>query len=183
MQYALGRVEELGFAVDPIRVKTGAYFSGMINSSGYPTLIASYHLPVMANCTNTASPYSPSAPGCTFPPGGFLTWPQMTGTALEPFWLTGSNYTGSVAPLPTEFANQLQANDSYDIYPMAGLAMMVDHNDPGAAQAWSWYLPNVYNAIPAGYKQSGPQWFIVPRTDTNTLPAQPTATPSSAGAT
>ncbi len=42
---------------------------------------------------------------------------------------------------------------------------------------------NVYQEVTPGAIHGDPKWAIVPRTDTNTLPAQPTATPSSAGAT
>ena len=78
---------------------------------------------------------------------------------------------------------QTGQDDGYPIWAMPGLAMAVDHNDPGAAQAWGWFAPNVYQGVTPGAIPGDPKWAIVPRTDTNTLPAQPTATPSSAGAT
>ncbi|HUC71290.1 MAG TPA: hypothetical protein VMS01_08880, partial [Stellaceae bacterium] len=59
----------------------------------------------------------------------------------------------------------------------------VDHGDAGAATAWGWYRPNVYQMIPQDALQGDPKWAIVPRTDTNALPPQPTAIPSAAGAT
>jgi len=37
--------------------------------------------------------------------------------------------------------------------------------------------------IPQDALQGDPKWAIVPRTDTNALPPQPTAIPSAAGAT
>ena len=180
LAYALGRVAELGFASGPLRLATvSKFFTGMINSSGYPQLIGAYEIPSETNCTNTSG-------GCTAPPGGFYsTWPAFV-AAIPQAFLTGNgwNPAGNDGDgyLAQYFAGGLN-DDGRPIYLLGGLAMMVDHGDPGAAQAWSWFLPNVYHAIPAGYLQWDPKWVIVPRTDTNTLPLQPTATPAAAGAT
>jgi hypothetical protein len=177
-QYGFGRAEELGFAADPLRAHIGAYLSGMINQSGYPKLIGMYQMPTEMNCVNGSS--------CTAPPGGFYaTWPALVAAIARPF-LTGTGWNpagnGRAGDLPRYFAANLN-DDGRPIYAMGGLAMMVDHGDPGAAQAWRWFMPNVYRAIPAGSLQFDPKWAIVPRTDANTLPPQPTATPSAAGAT
>ncbi len=185
LEYALGRVAELGFAVDAIRAHTARFVIDMINLSGYPQLLAHYELPTEANCTNTAAP-----PGCTAPPGGFYpTW-AATVAALTPAYVTGANWpaTGNsgVGDLVQFFARELTQtgrDDGYPFWAMAGLAMAVDHGDAGATQAWRWYRPNVYQMIPQDALQGDPKWAIVPRTDTNALPAQPTAIPSAAGAT
>lgn len=50
-----------------------------------------------------------------------------------------------------------------------GLAMLVDQQVPGAMAAWSWYNANK----PA----TDARWAILPRTDHNILPPQPTTTP------
>ena len=178
--YGIGRTVELGFAAGPLQAQTvGKYMTGMINNSGYPELIGMYEIPSEANCANTSG-------GCTAPPGGFYsTWPAVVAAIPAPF-LTGVGWNpagnGGDGYLAQYFAGGL-TDDGRPIYAMGGLAMMVDNGDPGAAQAWSWFLPNVYHAISPGYLQWDPKWVIVPRTDTNTLPPQPTATPSVAGST
>jgi hypothetical protein len=190
LHYALGRAEELGFAVDPIRKMTDQYVITMINDSGYPDLLAAYELPVESNCTNTAPPYSASKPGCTAPPGGFLPSWAAIGAALYPGFLTGAGYPASgnsgYGALPQYFRRQLTQTgqaDGYPLWAMSGLAMAVDHGDAGAERAWRWFVPNVYRAVTPGAIPADPKWAIVPRTDTNPLPAQPTATPLSAGVT
>ncbi len=180
LAYALGRAAELGFAVNPLRVNTvSKFFTGIINSSGHPKLIGMYEIPSETNCTNSSG-------GCTAPPGGFYTsWSAAVAAIPQPF-LTGKGWNPAGndgdGALPAYFAGGLN-HDGRPIYLMGGLAMMVDNGDPGAAQAWSWFVPNVYRAIPAGDLQFDPKWAIVPRTDANTLPAQPIATPSAANAT
>ena len=172
LHYALGRAEELGFAVDPIRKMTDQFVVGMIDNSGHPQLLAQYELPVEQQG------------------GGFLpSWAAVVG-ALAPAYVTGNGWpaTGNSGDgdLVQYFVRQLTQtgqDDGYPIWAMPGLAMAVDHNDPGAAQAWGWFAPNVYQGVTPGAIPGDPKWAIVPRTDTNTLPAQPTATPSSAGAT
>jgi hypothetical protein len=179
VQYAFGRAEELGFAADALRAHIGTYLSGMINNSGYPDLIGMYQIPVEMNCANGSA--------CTAPPGGFYaTWPALVAAIPVPF-LTGAGWNpagnGGAGDLAQYFAANL-FDDGRPIYAMGGLAMMVDHGDAGAAQAWSWFLPNVYQPVTAGGSlQWDPKWAIVPRADTNTLPAQPTATPSVDSAT
>ena len=185
LEYALGRVAELGFATDAIRAHTARFVIDMINLSGYPQLLAHYELPTEANCTNSASP-----PGCTAPPGGFYpTW-AATVAALTPAYVTGANWpatgnsgVGDLAQFFAREVTQTGRDDGYPFWAMAGLAMAVDHGDAGATQAWRWYRPNVYQMIPQDALQGDPKWAIVPRTDTNTLPAQPTTIPSAAGAT
>ena len=60
----------------------------------------------------------------------------------------------------------------------AAMASIVDNSVPGAAQAEAWIKANVYQPLVAnGTFASDPSWAIIPRTDTNVLPAQPTATP------
>ena len=40
---------------------------------------------------------------------------------------------------------------------------------------WEWMLANVYDVIPDWASSTGgPKWAILPRTDTNVLPAKPT---------
>jgi hypothetical protein len=42
----------------------------------------------------------------------------------------------------------------------------------GASNAWAWFFANGYTIAKADAK-----WAVVPRTDNNTLPAQPTTMP------
>ncbi|HUC69986.1 MAG TPA: hypothetical protein VMS01_02220, partial [Stellaceae bacterium] len=131
-----------------------------------------------------------AAPGCTAPPGGFYpTW-AATVAALTPAYVTGANWpaTGNsgVGDLVQFFARELTQtgrDDGYPFWAMPGLAMAVDHGDAGAVPAWDWFASNVYQGITRGAIPGDPKWAIVPRTDTNALPAQPTAIPSAAGAT
>ncbi|MGA8379650.1 MAG: hypothetical protein WB710_00805, partial [Stellaceae bacterium] len=165
VQYALGREAELGFAAKPLQVYSGAYPIGMIDNSGTPWAINIYQIPVEKLG------------------GGFLaTWPALlatltpqylspTGTPVDP----ATGQPSGLANGPTAFANDLGV-ESYPLYLLGGVAMLDDAAAPGAAQAWSWMKANVENgAGPALFAM--PKWAIVPRTDTNPLPPQPTATP------
>jgi hypothetical protein len=165
VQYALGREAELGFAARPLQLYSGAYPLGLLNSSGQPWAINVYQMPV-------------EQAG-----GGFLaTWPALfaaltpqylspTGTPVDP----ATGQPSGLANGPTAFADDLGV-ESYPLYLLGGVAMLDDAAAPGAAQAWSWMKANVENgAGPALFAM--PKWAIVPRTDTNALPPQPTATP------
>ena len=172
LQYALGRVAELGFAAGPLRAQTGLYPVGMILDSGYPHLIGSYEVPVEYNYTPLGA-----TSGESIPPGGWMdTWAKVTGS-LTPAFLTSvgwqSTWNSGAGDLDTYYAAQLQA-DGRVIWLAGGLAMMVDAGDPRAATAWAWYKPTVYDAISL---DSNPKWAIVPRTDSNVLPAIPTVVP------
>jgi hypothetical protein len=117
---------------------------------------------------------------CTAPPGGFLaSWAAVVAALPAPF-LTGVGWNpannGGEGDLPQYFARNL-TDDGRPIWAMGGLAAMVDRGDAGAMQAWGWFVPNVYRAIPAADLEADPKWCILPRTDANPLPAQPTATP------
>ncbi len=53
---------------------------------------------------------------------------------------------------------------------------LVDEGAPGATQAEAWIKAHVYQPLVAsGSLAADPSWAIVPRTDHNTLPAQPIA--------
>jgi hypothetical protein len=173
VQYALGRANELGFAVGPLLTYSSPYPVGMINSSGYPELIAMYQTPAELNYVAA-------------PPGGYYaTWPALVAAIPAPF-LTGAGWNpagnGADGDLAQYFAANL-TDDGRPIWLAGGLAMAADAEAAGAAKAWSWFRSNVYQAIPADDLEWDPKWAIVPRTDPNTLPAQPTATPSAASTT
>jgi hypothetical protein len=158
-QYALGRAAELGFAAAPLTRSTGQYLTGMIDRSGHPKMIASYHLPVAQK------------------PGGMIaSWPGLVAALDEP-WLTGADYTGGSAQgaVPTSFTQELY-DQGYDMYASAALALLVDEHAPGAVQAESWIVSNVYRPlIINGGLATDPSWAIVPRTDHNSLPPEPTS--------
>jgi Protein of unknown function (DUF3383) len=160
LSYSLSRIEELGFAADPLRSRQIHYMIGMINDSGHPTLITTYELPIAS------------------PTAWYTDWAGVV-SGLTPAFLTGVGWDRAHgADLPQYFTANL-GDDGRPIWGMAGLADAVAHGDPGAAQAWRWFLENVYRAIPAGKLEGDPKWAIVPRTDANALPSQPTATPPS----
>ncbi|HTV44238.1 MAG TPA: hypothetical protein VMF05_02885 [Stellaceae bacterium] len=159
VQYSLGRANELGFAALPLSLQSGQYLIGMINTSGEPMLIANYETPV-------------EQAG-----GGFLpNWPSVLATFV-PSWITGVDWTGTSdqGDLPEAFASN-DTPQGYDANAMAALAPLVDEGAPGAAQAWAWMTANVYTPVlDSGYSwTTDPSWAIVPRTDDNTLPPQPT---------
>jgi hypothetical protein len=100
------------------------------------------------------------------PAGGDLSWQQITTgppSALSQAFLTGNGWNPARgSPLPQYFKLNLTA-DGRPIYAQGGLAMMVDAGDPGAAQAWGWFVSHVYHAIPAHDLEADPKWAIVPR--------------------
>ncbi len=165
VQFAIGREAELGFAAKPLQVYSGAYPIGLVNNSGQPWMVNTYQMPVEQAA------------------GGFLNgWPAVIAT-LTPQYLSPTgvlvNPTTGVATGrangPSAFAADLGA-EGYPLYLLGGMAMLDDAGAPGAAQAWSWMKANVETPAAAGLT-TAPKWAIVPRTDSNTLPAIPTATP------
>ena len=89
---------------------------------------------------------------------------QRTMCVMQPGWRLARCY----------FRGNLAA-DGRQTWLTPGLAMLVDQNAPGAAAAWNWWKANVYSKVPDFGKD--PKWAIVPRTDNNTLPPQPTTMP------
>ena len=159
LTYALARIEELGFAADPLRARHIQFAIGMINSS-WPQLITVYHLPVAS------------------PRAWYTNWSQVAGGFTTAF-LTGNGWLPSQGrDLHGYFAANL-SDDGRQIWLMPGLAGAVSRGDPGAAPAWRWFLANVYRAIPSTQLKRNPKWAIVPRTDGNTLPIQSTGIPPS----
>jgi hypothetical protein len=147
--YGLGRCRELGFAAEPLLAWSGQFLTSMINNSGEPRLVAAYYIPIEKRG------------------GGFLRgWSEVL-AAFTP------TYLGST--LPTKFATQLNWVDGYAFYAFSGAAFLVDNRTPGAAEAWKWLDANVYKKAPD--KTAILKWAIVPRTDSNRLPAQPAAIP------
>jgi hypothetical protein len=161
LAYALDRIEELGFAGDPLRSHFMQFPIGMINNSGLPQLISIYEMPAAS------------------PTAWYHSWSDVIAGLTKAF-VTGVGWNPALgSDLSQYFVDNLY-DDGRPIWLMGGLAGAAARNDPGAVKAWSWFLTNVYHAIAAGALQGDPKWAIVPRTDTNTLPAQPTATPPTA---
>jgi hypothetical protein len=165
LQYALGREAELGFAAKPLQLYSGVYPIGLVNSSGQPWAINTYQMPVEQA------------------QGGFLAgWPQVFATLTAPYLSpTGvlidpaNSQPSGRANGPAAFAADLGV-EGYPLYLLGGMAMLDDAAAPGAAQAWAWLQANVETPAMSGLL-TAPKWAIVPRTDANVLPAQPTATP------
>jgi hypothetical protein len=166
VQYSLGRAAELGFAAGPLALHTGQFLIGLINNSGYPELVANYEEPSADSSGNWIA-----------------SWPAYVAT-YQPAFLTGTgwNYGNGGDPLSCDW-NGTGCNNSgvgseqypqgYEAYASAALATLADEDAPGAAQAEAWMQPNVYAAIGAQWA-TDPSWAIIPRTDTNVLPPQPT---------
>ena len=158
--YGLGRAKEVGFAAEPLVAHTAAWFTGLVNNSGYPTLVAQYEMPVEKSGG-----------------GFFATWAAMI-AALKPAWVTGNGYvsTDGGVSLPAYWAQNLNA-DGRQGWAIAAAGFLT--GEPGGAQMWSWVQQHVYNAIGdwASNPGAGPKWAVLPRTDANALPAMPTAPP------
>jgi hypothetical protein len=158
VQYTLGRLAELGFASRPNQLHSGRYIIGMIGSSA-PILVALYQIPVE------------KAGG-----GWWATWSDLIAKGMDSNYLDGGQARGG---LPAYFRNNLSASGR-QVWGTPGLAMLVDQNAPGAAAAWSWWKASVYSKVPGSHLvpfTSDPRWAILPRTDRNVLPAQPTKMP------
>ncbi|HEV2100255.1 MAG TPA: hypothetical protein VGR45_15200, partial [Stellaceae bacterium] len=152
LQYALGRVYELGYPIGAVAAWTAPFPIGMINASAMPTLVGFYQI-------------APLRQGAA---GWFTTWAGLISALnLTPNCCGGRGF-------PIYFTNNL-ASDGRPVWLTPGLAMTVDQKQPGAAQAWSWWKANVYSKVPDF--ANDPKWAIVPRTDTNVLPAQPIVAP------
>ncbi len=158
--YGLGRAKEVGFAAEPLLAHTAAWLTGLVNNSGYPTLVAQYEMPVEKSGG-----------------GFFATWAAMI-AALKPAWLTGNGYvsTDGGVSLPAYWAQNLNA-DGRQGWAIAAAGFLT--GEPGGAQMWSWMQQHVYNAIGdwASNPGAGPKWAVLPRTDANALPAMPTVPP------
>ncbi len=148
VQYAIGRAAELGFPMQAINGMSALFPIGMILDSGMPTLVGYYE-------------DGPLGSGRT---GWYSTWASwMTSLNLTPNCCGGGGF-------PAYFMDNI-ASDGREVWLTPGLAMTVDQNQPRAAQAWAWFKANVYSKVPDF--ANDPKWAIVPRTDTNVLPAQP----------
>jgi hypothetical protein len=81
VQYALGRVAELGFASQALQLHTGQYIIGIIGSSA-PILVAQYEIPVE------------KAGG-----GWFASWSDLIANGIDPTWLSGSQSGAACLPI------------------------------------------------------------------------------------
>ena len=148
MHYALGRAVELGFPMQQIMAHYLAYSIAVANSA-HPEFLGAYTM------------------GVQNPAGTF--WPDLPSVfaAADPTYFASlaANFAGSICCEYAEWAGM-------------GLAMAKDQGVPGAAAAWAWYYTNGYS-LPGSISNHNvdPRWAIVPRTDSNVLPPQSTATP------
>ncbi|HEY3912275.1 MAG TPA: hypothetical protein VGM07_20675 [Stellaceae bacterium] len=161
VQYSIGRAAELGFAAGPLVAYSGQYLINEINVSGYPKLVGAYLMPTSFEGS-----------------GPIRSWPALIAD-LSPSYLTGVGWAGTTnaGPIATFFNTQLYPQ-GYDAYVMAALSPLVDEAAPGAAQAEAWVKAHIHDPMVSnGALERDPSWAIVPRTDRNTLPPQPTALP------
>lgn len=149
LEYAVGRAVELGFPMQKIQAELGQFPIGIIASS-QPWFL-----------------------------GGYAFGPQKAGGGYWPSW--SAYYAGGADPT---YLTELQTswvggmNGGRQTWVQPGLAMLVDQAVPGANVGWSWYNTNGYSLPSAAtYRNGDPRWAIVPRTDDNVLPPQPTTTP------
>ena len=163
VQYSLGRIAELGFAARPLQLYSGKFFDEILSSTN-PKTIAIYE---DAPADNT---------GAYFP-----DWQTEMDRAANPAWISGVGYTGVASTaLPTYWAANL-TNNGRQVWGTPGIAMLVDAGDTAAPAEWAWWMANVYTPTANAGATQGfaavPWWNIVPRTDTNVLPAMPTTIP------
>jgi hypothetical protein len=153
LEYAVGRAAELGFAAKPIQAELGQLPIGIISSSE-PWFLGAYVMGVSGtNAAGTA--------------GMWPSFEALYAGGEDPTYLAGlkANWVAG-------------AGNGRQVWVQPGLAMLVDQSVPGASAAWSWYNTNDYslpNAVTT--HNADPRWAIVPRTDNNVLPPQPTTTP------
>jgi hypothetical protein len=146
----IGRAVELGFAGKAIQAYTAKYF--LDGTAAYPYISEIYELPTQA------------ADGSMF-----ATWDDVL-AAIGPSYLTGVGRDPSLPPdLPQTFAGGNNPTGRH-VYLQPGMAMMVDQG----LTTWDWWNTNVASKINFN---PNPMWDVVPRTDSNVLPAQPTTTP------
>ena len=107
--YALGRVNELGFACKAVFSYTGKWFTDMIHTSGNPYVSAIYQLQVEKNGGDYFSSWAETL--------AFLT-PEYLNDKLPPYFVK------NVLP------------DGRQDWATPGLAYLVDSNEAGAAEAW-----------------------------------------------
>ncbi|HEY1301149.1 MAG TPA: hypothetical protein VGF07_11680, partial [Stellaceae bacterium] len=150
--YGLGRAKELGFAAGPLLDWTAVWLNAQVAFDG--RLLAVYQQPVEANFK-------------TNPSGGFFPSWAAVEAALAPA------YTAPGGGLNQDFAGRTLA-DSYLGWLQAGASYV--GAEPGGAATWTWYDHNVRQpiAVSAQPQSAEPKWAILPRTDGNALPTQPT---------
>lgn len=149
MEYALGRATELGFAAQKIQAWSDTLPISIISSAN-PWFIAAYVI------------------GVEQAGGGFYPTIAAAEAADDPTSLAG--YVEAPASVNGQWTGR-------QTWVQPGLAMAVDQGLPGAASAWNWYNANDYSLVTGASRSAQPRWAIVPRTDTNVLPAQPTSIP------
>ena len=168
LTYALGRVAELGFAARPIQLYTGVYPITAINSTE-PWILNAYNIPAEKVGSTWYSSWADVFSDLT---------PQYLSSAGVPVNPNTGQPSGYLN-LEASFKNDLNT-EGYPLYQLGGTAMLVDAGAPGATTAEAWLQANVVTpALVFGDPLAGnPKWDIAPRTDTNVLPAIPTATPA-----
>ena len=148
LEYAVGRAVELGFPMQKIQAELGRLPLGIIATNPY--FLGAYAM-------------GPQKVGSIFWP----TWPACIAGGADPTYL---------ADPQTNWVAGMSGGRQTWVQP--GLAMLLDQAVPGASMAWSWYNTNGYSLPSAAtYRNGDPRWAIVPRTDDNVLPPQPTTTP------
>jgi hypothetical protein len=156
---SLGRVIELGFPAEPILNYAMQYPLAEIAYN--PLMLDIYETPV----TDTAGTPYPNI--------------QAVYASLGAPWATGVGFVPAKNPvgtygetLPAVFASDTAPDGRY-VWLQPGMASAVDNG----LTTWT-YWATVQAAVNAkgGYGRN-PQWDVIPRTDTNVLPAQPYPSP------
>jgi hypothetical protein len=153
--YGLGRAVELGFAAKPLQAYVGKFFLDVIAIA--PVLLDTYELPTEGVDGTLYSSIS-----------------QIIAVALEPAYVTGVGFVDvpGAHSAPEDFQSGNVPGGRHT-WLQPGIAMMVDQG----LTSWNWWRDNVYSKVSRYGWSTNLGWNIVPRTDTNILPTQPTATP------
>ena len=146
LMYGLSRAKELGFAAGPLLSYSAKFLIDMVNDSGVPKMSGIYQIPNVV------------VPGVWIP-----DWPSVPLAFSTSYQATG---------IATDFANGLAAGGNS--YPApASAASALAYDEPRGAQTWAWFKQNVYFSVTGSALGIDPRWPIIPRTDSNTLPAIP----------
>ncbi len=146
LMYGLARAKELGFAAGPLFSYSAEFLTGIVNDSGMPQMAGIYRIPNVLT------------------PGAWATdWSSVLNAFSPTYRATG---------ITTDFSNGLsQGGNSYTAPASAAAALALD--EARGAQSWAWFKQNVYPSVTGGSLGPDPRWPIVPRTDSNELPAVP----------
>ena len=160
VDYSFGRLRDLGWAISPIASKHSQLQIGLVNIN-----------PVLTQAEwSAAETWNGQSPPVHY-----------FDTTANPTEFLNAFESGFIAATTIAFHNATGDGESYPAYATAALSFTNVYTN--GASAWSSLntamgvpCKTTYYSICAGVD---PRWMLIPRTDTNVLPAQPTTIPPS----